>query len=148
MEHTVQTIAMDIMGWLRGFVDAASTYVSSQPGEGTVFVMDAIAPSPKPILSLSWSTSAITEIWENKTLTAGFALGLVIILSVGYTRSPWRKLPPGPRRLPILGNALQLRDKSWLLSKDCKQRFGEFHDYVARGVLRSVNEIFRRDYVP
>ena len=74
----------------------------------------------------------IKAIRDNTTLTAGFVLGLAIIITVNYARSPWRKLPPGLRRLPILGNALQLRDKSWLLSKDCKERFGESSDYIKR----------------
>jgi hypothetical protein len=65
---------------------------------------------------------------ETKALLAFIVLGLAVIITVGYSRSPWRKLPPGvPWRLPILGNALQLRNKSWLLSKDCKERFGDFH---------------------
>ena len=129
---------MNFMGWFRAIVDA-STYVSSPPGEGTVSVMDAI--TPKPILLQLLGAFTIRTIWDNKTLTTGFVLALIITLSVGYTRSPWRRLPPGPRRLPILGNALQLRDKSWLLSKDCKQRFGEFPDYITKGVLRFVYEI-------
>jgi hypothetical protein len=128
MVHIIQTIT----GWLRGVGDA-STYVSSPP---TVSVMDAIPP--KPILLQSLSASMIKAVCDNKTLTASFVLGLLITLSIGYTRSPWRKMPPGPRRLPILGNALQLRDKTWLLSKDCKQRFGEFPSYITRGVLRCV----------
>jgi hypothetical protein len=65
--------------------------------------------------------------------TAAIVLGLLVIFAVRYTRSPWRKLPPSPRRLPILGNALQLKDTKWLLSKDCKERFGEFTDYIPRG---------------
>ena len=131
MVHVILATAIKSMSWLRGTVDT-SAYVSSQASEETVSVMDALVT---PILRLLQSLSApvIEAIWETKTLTAGIVLGLVIIFAVGYVRSPWRKLPPSPRRLPILGNALQLRDKSWLLSKDCKERFGEFIDSISRG---------------
>lgn len=60
------------------------------------------------------------------TLTVGIVLGLVIFLVVRYIRSPWRNLPPSPRRLPIIGHALHMRDSSWLQSKDCKERFGQY----------------------
>ena len=49
---------------------------------------------------------------------------LVIILVAKYVRSPWRRVPPGPKGLPILGNALQLLNKSWMFGKECKQNFG------------------------
>jgi len=100
---------------------------TSQPPEGTDFATDAVASNP---MLLPWSAYTVKAIWGNKTLMAGITLGLLIIFAINYTRSPWRKLPPSPRRLPILGNALQLRDKGWLLSKDCKERFGEFTDYI------------------
>ncbi|KAH9996919.1 cytochrome P450 [Russula vinacea] len=48
---------------------------------------------------------------------------LIIILAVRYVRSPWRKVPPGPMGLPILGNALQLHDKAWMFEKDSKQKY-------------------------
>jgi hypothetical protein len=115
---------MASIGWLRGTIDA-STYVSSLPPEGTNFATDAVAPNPMLLRPLSEYT--VKAIWENKTPMAGIILGLLIVFAIHYTRSPWRKLPSGPRRLPILGNALQLRDKSWLLSKDCKERFGELY---------------------
>lgn len=117
---------MDFMGWLRGATDA-STNLSSLPGEGAVSTKDTVAPNL--VLPLS-ASPVIKAIRETKTLTTGIVLGLVIIFTIGYLRSPWRKLPPSPRGLPILGNSLLLRDKSWLLSKDCKEKYGELNDYV------------------
>ncbi|SRR6266478_2584926 len=144
MVRTIQGTTMKSPAWLRGTVDA-STNVSSLPTEGTDLATEAVAPNPVLLRPLSACT--IEAIWENKTLTAGIILGLLIVFAVGYTRSPWRKLPPSPRRLPILGNALQLRDKSWLLSKDCKQRFGEFTDYIPKRMLRCLYGHNRRGYV-
>ena len=57
------------------------------------------------------------------TPRVGFILGLVIILVVKYATSPWRKVPPGPKGLPILGNALQLKDRRWMFEKQCKLNF-------------------------
>lgn len=54
---------------------------------------------------------------------------LVVILVAQYVRSPWRKVPPGPKGLPLLGNALQLQNKGWMFERDCKQRFG-MSDFV------------------
>ncbi len=94
-----------------------------------------------------FSASVNKAICENKTLTAGIILGPLIIFAIGYIKSPWRKLPPSPWRLPILGNALQLRDKSWLLSKDCKERFGEFTNYLPMWMLLCIYECYRRGHV-
>ena len=134
MPHTVFA---SVMSSLRGAVDAevdASTYVSSQPSN--VSMRDAVAP-----LNIFLQSLSEPAFWETKTL--GILLGLVIIFVIGYIRSPWRKLPPSPWRLPILGHALQLRDKSWLLSKDCKERFGEFIDCTPVVMLRCVYGIFQ-----
>jgi hypothetical protein len=49
---------------------------------------------------------------------------LLVILTVRYVRSPWRKVPPGPKGLPILGNALQLQNKGWMFGRECKRKFG------------------------
>ncbi|KAI9507962.1 cytochrome P450 [Russula earlei] len=81
--------------------------------------------TPKWIVSRSLRAPTVQEIWEARPLIAGALFGLVIIIAVRFTRSPWRKVPPGPRRLPIIGNDLRLMNKLWLTSKDCKERFGE-----------------------
>jgi hypothetical protein len=116
---------MEYMGWLRRAVDTW-TSLSSLPSEGTGrTAKDAVAT--KPLLLRLMSAPAIRVIWEPETrvFTIGIVLGLMIILVVRYIRSPWRKLPPSPWRLPIIGHALHMRDSCWLQSKDCKERFGQ-----------------------
>ncbi|KAI0293121.1 cytochrome P450 [Russula brevipes] len=57
------------------------------------------------------------------TTRGALITSIVLFLAVRYARSPWRRVPPGPRGLPILGNALQLQDKRWMFRKECKRKF-------------------------
>ena len=67
-----------------------------------------------------------TSVQPLLTPRVALILFIVIILAVQYIRSPWRKVPPGPKGLPVLGNVLELRDKAWLFKKDCKRKFRGF----------------------
>jgi hypothetical protein len=111
-------IVMKFMDLLREAV-VALTYVVTflLPTQNSVMATNAMPL--KPNLLQSTSAPTIKAIVDTKALMACIVLGLLVIVVVNYLRSPWRKLPPGgPPRLPFLGNALQLKDKSWLLSKD------------------------------
>jgi hypothetical protein len=58
------------------------------------------------------------------TPRVSFIFTLFIVLAIKYARSPWRRVPPGPKGLLLLGNALQFKVKRWMFEKYYKQKFG------------------------
>ncbi|VDC00277.1 unnamed protein product [Peniophora sp. CBMAI 1063] len=80
---------------------------------------------PTPILVRIPYERVLGAIRENRTLSIGVVAGLFLATIVRYFTSPWRKLPPGPPGVPILGNALQLVDKQWLKFSAWRKAYGD-----------------------
>ena len=121
LTYTTLTFMVQCTLWFFQVI-GASANGSSVLARGTVAAEDVVTLE----FMLPQSLRAFTIFKaEARNCMAGIFLGLAAIFVVHYRRSPWRKLPPRPRGLPIIGNAIQAMDTAWLISNDCKQRFGE-----------------------
>ena len=123
-QSAILTTVLQYILWSREAL-GASAHDFSVLAEGAVSAVDEVTSGF--MLSRELKALTVKTVGEaTRPFITGALLGLVVIFSVYYSKSPWRKLPPRPRGLPIIGNALQAMDKSWLVSKDCKERFGEY----------------------
>jgi len=73
---------------------------------------------------------SLLQLWiwvqDRGIFSVGAILGLIVLYTARYFASPYRKLPPGPRGYPIIGNLLEMRAGQWLKFSEWQKKYGYF----------------------
>ena len=77
--------------------------------------MSSFSASPLGLLDTSESSVFKLQqtVQDHRIPLIGVLLWLIGFYTTRYITSPYRKLPPGPRGYPIIGNLLELKSEQW-----------------------------------
>ena len=82
---------------------------------------------PEVLMSLLLQLRWKVQDYGMFSIGAMLAGGLIVLYTARYFTSPYRRLPPGPRGYPIIGNVLELKSRqSWLKFAGWRKEYGQF----------------------
>jgi hypothetical protein len=109
------------------FADPNTTTPFSSPMTESMG-MSSLFGSPLGLLEAL--KSSLPQLWlrvqDHKIFSIGAILSLVVLYTARYLASPYRKVPPGPRGYPIIGNLLELKPGQWLKFSEWQKKYGQF----------------------
>ena len=74
----------------------------------------------------SWIPGVRSDGTTDLLVAAPFAVFFVwLVTRLAHWQRALRKLPPGPKGLPILGDVLHIADQDWLASPQRRDEYGE-----------------------
>ncbi len=89
-----------------------------------------MSSSSAPFGLLDALKSSLLQPWlrvkDHGVLSISIILGLIVFYAVRYISSPFRKLPPGPRGYPIIGNISEMKTGQWLKFAEWHKKYGQF----------------------
>lgn len=75
--------------------------------DGMLALIHCFSPSRILLREMTSLAERVFTLARNNPTIISLLMGFLAYSAVKYHRSPWRRVPPGPKGLPLLGNALE-----------------------------------------